>query len=41
MCPVAEAAYEEILSLPMHAGLDDESVDYVIEAMRGVLVEGR
>ena len=41
MCPAAEAAYEEILSLPMHAGLDDEAVDYVVDGLRSVLVEGR
>ncbi len=32
LCPAAEAAYEMILSLPMHPGLDDEGVQRVVEA---------
>ena len=30
-CPIAEAAYARILSLPLWAGLDDETVDSVAE----------
>ena len=33
LCPVAEAAYEEILSLPMFPGLADEDVARVINAV--------
>jgi len=32
--PQAEAAFERILSLPMHPGLSDEEVEYVIESIR-------
>lgn len=32
-CPVAEAAYEEILSLPIYPGLTDEQVDEVVRAL--------
>lgn len=34
LCPVAEAAYEQIISLPMHPGLSDGDVEQVIEAVR-------
>ncbi|MBI5683046.1 MAG: UDP-4-amino-4,6-dideoxy-N-acetyl-beta-L-altrosamine transaminase [Deltaproteobacteria bacterium] len=37
MCPVAEQAYEEIISLPMYPGLSDAEQDYVIEMMRRIL----
>jgi perosamine synthetase len=30
LCPVAEAAYERILSLPMHPGLTDVDVDRIV-----------
>jgi perosamine synthetase len=33
LCPVAEAAYEEILSLPIFPAMTDEDVDRVIAAM--------
>ncbi len=33
LCPVAEAAYEEILSLPIFPAMSDEDVDRVIAAM--------
>jgi perosamine synthetase len=32
--PVAEKAFQRILSLPMHAGLSDEDVDQVVDAIR-------
>ena len=31
MCPVAEAAYEQILSLPIHPGMTDADADYIID----------
>lgn len=34
MCPVAEAAYEQILSLPVFPAMADEDVDTVISAVR-------
>jgi perosamine synthetase len=37
LCPVAEHAYERVLSLPMYASLSDGEVDRVIEAMEEVL----
>lgn len=36
LCPVAEAAYREILSLPMFPGLTDEQVARVIAAVEAV-----
>lgn len=33
LCPAAEAAYEEILSLPMFPAMDDRDVDEVAEAL--------
>lgn len=36
-CPVAEAAYERILSLPLFAGMSDTDADDVIAAVRKVL----
>lgn len=33
MCPVAEAAYEHILSLPMYSDLRDDEVQVVIDAL--------
>lgn len=35
LCPVAEAAYERILSLPIHPGMRDADVERVIAAVRG------
>ena len=37
LCPVAEAAYERILSLPMFPGMADDDVQDVIEALDRVL----
>jgi len=34
LCPIAEKAYEEIVSLPMHPGMSDEDVMQVIEAVK-------
>ncbi|MGE4556729.1 MAG: UDP-4-amino-4,6-dideoxy-N-acetyl-beta-L-altrosamine transaminase [Desulfovibrionaceae bacterium] len=31
LCPVAEVAYERIISLPMHPGLTDADVDRIVE----------
>ena len=36
LCPVAEAAYEEILSLPIFPTMTDEDVDEVIAAMEQI-----
>ncbi len=36
-CPVAEAAYERILSLPVFAGMTDADVEDVIAALRKVI----
>ena len=33
LCPQAEAAYEEILSLPIFPGMSDEDTNDVIEAL--------
>jgi perosamine synthetase len=36
-CPIAEKAYERILSLPMYAAMTEDDVDDVIEALQKVL----
>ncbi|MDP2870966.1 MAG: DegT/DnrJ/EryC1/StrS family aminotransferase [Bacillota bacterium] len=36
ICPVAERACREVLSLPVHAGLRDDEVDRVIDAVKAV-----
>ncbi len=41
LCPVAEAAYESILSLPMFPGLTDEEVEYVIRSLRNAVAARR
>jgi dTDP-4-amino-4,6-dideoxygalactose transaminase len=37
--PVAEAAYERLLTLPLHAGMDDTDVDDVVAALDKVAAE--
>jgi perosamine synthetase len=37
MCPVAEAAYEQILSLPIFPAMTDDDVEDVIEALGKVI----
>ncbi len=37
LCPVAEKAYEQIISLPLFPGMTDSDVNTVIEAVREVL----
>ncbi len=39
--PVAKAAYERVISLPIYAGLQDESVEYVIDNVRRIVTENR
>ena len=39
LCPVAEAAYEQIISLPMFPGMTDENVREVIEGLRNIILE--
>ena len=41
LCPVAEAAYDGLLSLPMWPGLTDADQDRVIEELADALSEGR
>jgi perosamine synthetase len=36
-CPVAEAAYERLISLPMFHGMTDADADDVVAAVRKVL----
>ena len=37
MCPVAEATYERILSLPLYHGMTDDDVDTVIQSVSNVI----
>ena len=37
LCPVAEAAYEQIISLPMFPGITDEDIDYVLKFMKEII----
>jgi len=39
LCPVAEAAYEQIISLPMFPGMTDENVREVTERLRNIILE--
>lgn len=39
MCPVAEEAYEQILSLPMFPGLTDAEVDIVVDSLLGIVAD--
>ena len=41
MCPIAEAAYEQIISLPMFPALSDKEIDYVMEVVLEVLEANR
>ena len=41
LCPVAEAAYERILSLPMFPSMADDDVQDVIDALDRVLAHYR
>ena len=41
LCPVAEAEYEKIISLPIYPGMDDEDVGKVITAVKNTLKEVR
>jgi perosamine synthetase len=41
MCPVAEAAYDSILTLPMFPGMTSRDVDDVIEAITKVVAAFR
>lgn len=41
LCPVAEAAYEQIISLPMFPGMTDENVRDVTEGLRNIILECR
>ncbi|RMH08889.1 MAG: UDP-4-amino-4,6-dideoxy-N-acetyl-beta-L-altrosamine transaminase [Nitrospirae bacterium] len=37
LCPVAEAAYEEILSLPLYPSLEEETVDWIIATLQAIV----
>ncbi len=37
LCPTAEAAYEELLSLPIHAAMTDAEVEQVVKTFKEVL----
>jgi perosamine synthetase len=37
LCPVAEEAYEQILSLPIYPAMTDDDVGKVVTAVRGTL----
>ena len=39
LCPNAEAAYEQIISLPMFPGMTDEDVKKVINVMQEIILE--
>ena len=40
MCPVAEEAYERIISLPMFPGLSEMQMNYIIEEMKKISLRG-
>ena len=37
LCPIAEAAYERILSLPIFPAMSDDDTDYVIETLKKIV----
>jgi len=37
LCPVAEHAYEELISLPLYPGMTDDDVETVVSAVRAVV----
>jgi perosamine synthetase len=37
LCPVAEAAYEKIISLPMFVGLSNDQQNYIIETLHNII----
>jgi perosamine synthetase len=39
LCPVAEAAYEQIISLPMFPGMTDKNVEKVINVMQKIILQ--
>ena len=41
LCPVAEAAYEQIISLPMFPGMTDEDVERVINVMQKIILQNQ
>ena len=38
LCPIAEDAYERLITLPLHPQLTDEQVGYVIDAVKEVVM---
>lgn len=40
LCPVAESAYEQILSLPMYPALTNEEINIVIDTVRSLIPQG-
>jgi len=41
LCPVAEEAYEKILSLPMYPEMDKETTERVISLILQVITDGK
>ena len=41
LCPNAEAAYEQIISIPMFPGMTDEDVEKVINVMQEIILQNR
>jgi dTDP-4-amino-4,6-dideoxygalactose transaminase len=37
LCPIAEALYEDIITIPLYYSLTDEDVESVIEAVKKVI----
>jgi dTDP-4-amino-4,6-dideoxygalactose transaminase len=37
LCPVAESAYEEIVSLPMYPAMSDQDIEIVINTIRSLI----
>ncbi len=41
LCPVAEAAYEQIISIPMFPGMPDSDIEAVVEAISTSIKEDK
>lgn len=37
LCPVAEEAYEEIISLPVHSRMTDHDLEFIVQAVKNVI----
>jgi perosamine synthetase len=39
LCPIAENAYEEIISLPIHSKLTNDDTYYIVDSIKEIMRE--